>query len=58
MDNEKLYDWVFDYNTKHPPEEHCLKIVLDSSCPAEDLNKWLSIFIVETHKHDGQLYPT
>ena len=36
-------DWVFDYNSRHPPEEQCPKIVLDSSCPAEDLNNCLSV---------------
>ena len=50
-------DWVFDYNTRHPPEEQCPKIVLNSSCPAEDLNKWLGVFIIETRNHDGRPYP-
>ena len=50
-------DWVFDYNMRHPHEEQCPKIVLNSSCPTEDLNKCLSVFIVETRNHDGQPYP-
>ena len=39
------------------PEDRCPDHVILPSCPAEDLNKWLCVYVAETRSCTGESYP-
>ena len=53
---KNLQDWFDDYNHCYP-HSCCPEELLSPTCSKELLDKWLSVFIVETRSKNGQPYP-
>lgn len=50
-------DWVRDFNDRNTAADQCPDYVLSSSCSKEELNKWLTLFVVEVRNQNGDPYP-
>ncbi len=55
MNNLKA--WFTWHNTQEKDTESCPEIILEPSCPAEILNRWLPVYVAETRNKSGDRYP-